>query len=76
MFATGRRRRQQRRGWGDRRWHHAAAAGRAWIDVDAALARSDSDAPLLALGDRIVTGPTRTNVCDLAIAWIDPIAAS
>ncbi len=46
------------------------------IDVDAALARSDSDAPLLALGDRIVTGPTRTNVCDLAIAWIDPIAAS
>ncbi|MBX7084236.1 MAG: DUF4147 domain-containing protein [Nannocystaceae bacterium] len=46
------------------------------LDLDAALARSDSDALLSALGDRIVTGPTRTNVCDLAIAWIDAADAS
>ncbi len=46
----------------------AAALGQ---DADASLAAQDSYAFFAALGDLLVTGPTRTNVNDLRIALVD-----
>jgi hydroxypyruvate reductase len=37
------------------------------LDLEAALADNDSHAALRALGDLVVTGPTGTNVADLAV---------
>ena len=45
----------------------AAAAGQ---PLEQALARSDSHRLLRALGDLHVTGPTDTNVTDLAFVWV------
>lgn len=47
----------------------AAAAG---LSPRAALEQNDTDAFFRALGDQVVTGPTGTNVNDLAIALIYP----
>jgi len=47
----------------------ARAAG---IDVRAALARSDSYAVHRATGDLVTSGPTRTNVADLAFVRVQP----
>jgi hydroxypyruvate reductase len=47
----------------------ARAAGRG-LDVRASLARSDSHPLLAALGDLYVTGPTDTNVADLALVLV------
>jgi glycerate-2-kinase len=47
----------------------AAARG---LDVRAALARSDSHPLLAALGDLFVTGPTETNVSDVALLLVQP----
>jgi len=47
-----------------------AAGGRAGLDARAALAANDSHAFLAAAGDLIVTGPTGTNVNDLAVALV------
>jgi glycerate-2-kinase len=49
-----------------RTWQRIAAAGR---DPDADLARHDSYAALAAAGALLRTGPTGTNVMDLAIAF-------
>jgi glycerate-2-kinase len=46
----------------------AEAAG---IDLAAALDHNDSGRALAALGDRIVTGPTGTNVADLYLALVE-----
>lgn len=43
-----------------------ARARAAGLDPDAALARHDSHGLFAALGDLVRTGPTGTNVCDLA----------
>lgn len=53
----------------DRTVSRIAAAG---LSIDDALSRSDTDAILAALDDRLVTGATSTNVCDLVIALADP----
>jgi len=45
----------------------AAARG---LDVRAELARSNSHPVLAALGDLYVTGPTETNVTDLALVLV------
>jgi hydroxypyruvate reductase len=45
----------------------AARAVQAGVDLAAALAGNDAYAALAALGDLFVTGPTGTNVMDLAI---------
>jgi len=44
-----------------------ARARAAGLDPEAALARHDSHTLLDALGDLVRTGPTGTNVCDLAV---------
>jgi glycerate 2-kinase len=49
----------------------AARARQAGIDPAAALADNDSHAVLDASNDLLVTGPTRTNVADVYIAFID-----
>ena len=49
----------------------AASARRAGIDPAAALADNDSYAALRASGDLLLTGPTRTNVADVHVAYID-----
>lgn len=55
-------------GWVDgTTWHRTQAAG--W-SVPRALAVHDSGPLLKALGDRIVTGPTGTNVMDLCLALV------
>lgn len=53
----------------DRSLARIAAAG---LSIDDALSRSDTDAILAALDDRLVTGATSTNVCDLVIVLADP----
>ena len=50
----------------------AASARRAGIDPAAALSDNDSHAAMRASGDLLVTGPTRTNVADAYVAYIDP----
>jgi glycerate 2-kinase len=45
-----------------------AAAG---LDAAHLLRTNDSDAAFAAIGDRIVTGPTRTNVNDLRVILVD-----
>lgn len=52
----------------DRTASRIAAAG---LSIDDALSRSDADAILAALDDRLVTGATSTNVCDLVIVLAD-----
>jgi glycerate-2-kinase len=47
-----------------------ARAGRLGLDARGALARNDSGAFFEAEGGLFVTGPTRTNVMDLALLWI------
>ncbi|HTO71610.1 MAG TPA: DUF4147 domain-containing protein [Myxococcota bacterium] len=47
-------------------------AGAIGLDLAAALARSDSHGILAALGDLYVTGPTETNVADLALVDVRP----
>ncbi len=47
----------------------AAAAG---LDLEAALARNDSYGFFAALGDLVITGPTRTNVNDFRAMAIAP----
>jgi hydroxypyruvate reductase len=42
------------------------------VDLHAALARSDSHAVHAALGSLFTTGPTRTNVADLALLRVQP----
>jgi glycerate 2-kinase len=49
----------------------AAAARRAGIDPAAALSDNDSHAALTASGDLLFTGPTRTNVADAYVAYLD-----
>lgn len=49
----------------------AARARAAGIDLDAALARTDSHRVLATLGDLVVTGPTGTNVADVVVALRD-----
>jgi glycerate-2-kinase len=51
----------------------AAALG---LDARAHLARSDSHPLLAALGDLYVTGPTETNVADLALVLVRPTRAA
>jgi hydroxypyruvate reductase len=47
--------------------HTAARAAVAEVDLEAALAEHRSGEALAALGDRILTGPTHTNVNDLFV---------
>ena len=47
-------------------WERALAAG---FDPHAALNSHDAYQLLRATGDLLITGPTRTNVMDLALAW-------
>ncbi len=47
-------------------WERALAAG---CDPHRALARHDAYPVLRAAGDLLITGPTNTNVMDLALAW-------
>jgi hydroxypyruvate reductase len=49
----------------------AARAQDLELDVDAFLRRNDSGAFFEALGDRVVTGPTGTNVGDVQVLLID-----
>jgi glycerate-2-kinase len=49
-----------------------ARARRAGLDARAALAANDSHAFFRAEGGLFVTGPTRTNVMDLALVRVDP----
>ncbi len=49
----------------------AASARQAGIDPAAALSDNDSHAALRASGDLLLTGPTRTNVADAYVAYID-----
>jgi glycerate-2-kinase len=56
-------------GWAD--GHSAVRAEAAGIDLAAALDHNDSGRALAALGDRIVTGPTGTNVADLYLALVE-----
>jgi len=46
-----------------------ARAGRLGLDARGALARNDSGSFFQAEGGLFVTGPTRTNVMDLALLW-------
>jgi glycerate-2-kinase len=48
-----------------------ARAGRLGLDARSALARNDSGGFFAAEGGLFVTGPTRTNVMDLALLWIE-----
>jgi len=45
------------------------------LDPAEHLARNDADTLFAALGDRVVTGPTRTNVNDFRAILIEPAAA-
>lgn len=55
-------------GWVDgATWRRAAQAG---VPVAAALAGHDTGPALATLGDRLVTGPTGTNVMDLALVLV------
>jgi len=56
-------------GWAD--GSSVQRAHSAGIDLEAALVRNDSGSALKALGDRIVTGPTGTNVADLYLVLVD-----
>ncbi|MBA3939275.1 MAG: glycerate kinase, partial [Planctomycetes bacterium] len=47
-------------------WARIAARG---LDPERALRRHDAYPALQAAGDLVVTGPTNTNVMDLALAW-------
>ena len=49
-----------------------ARARRLGLDARAALARNDSGGFFEAEGGVFVTGPTRTNVMDLALLWLEP----
>jgi glycerate-2-kinase len=49
-----------------------ARARRAGLDARAALQANDSHAFFRAEGGLFVTGPTRTNVMDLALVRVDP----
>ncbi len=49
-----------------------ALAARRGLDPAAALARNDAGTLFAALGRRIVSGPTRTNVNDLRVVLVDP----
>ena len=51
----------------------AAAAG---IDLRARLAENDAYGVFAALGDLVVTGPTRTNVNDFRAILVDPMDAT
>jgi glycerate 2-kinase len=48
-----------------------ARASRLGLDARSALARNDSGAFFAAEGGLFVTGPTRTNVMDLALLWVE-----
>jgi glycerate-2-kinase len=50
-------------------------ARRLGLDARAALARNDSGGFFCAEGGRFVTGPTRSNVMDLALLWFEPGSA-
>jgi hydroxypyruvate reductase/glycerate 2-kinase len=52
--------------------HTVVRAARTGVDLEAALADHRSGEALAALGDRIVTGPTQTNVNDLFVIAIGP----
>ncbi len=56
-------------GWAD--GESAARARRIGVDLLDALARNDAGSALARLGDRIVTGPTGTNVADLYLVLVD-----
>ena len=49
-----------------------ARAGDAGLAASEALAGNDAHPLLAASGDLLFTGPTRTNVADVTVAWIDP----
>jgi glycerate 2-kinase len=49
-----------------------AAARAAGLDPEGALARHDAGRFFAALGHRLVTGPTRTNVNDFRVVLVDP----
>ncbi len=49
-----------------------ARARRLGLDARAALERNDSGGFFSAEGGAFVTGPTRTNVMDLALLWLEP----
>jgi glycerate 2-kinase len=54
----------------------AARAARGEIDLQAALAEHRSGEALAELGDRVVTGPTQTNVNDLFVIAVGPARES
>jgi hydroxypyruvate reductase len=56
-------------GWAD--GQSVTRARRRGLDLRDALARNDAGTALKDLGDRIVTGPTGTNVADLYLALVD-----
>ena len=56
--------------------HTVARAARAEIDLEAALAGHRCGEALAELGDRIVTGPTQTNVNDLFVIAAGPAGAA
>jgi len=58
-------------GWADGTSSRRARA--LGVDLEEALARNDSGTALRALGDRIVTGPTGTNVADLYLVLVDEV---
>ncbi len=61
-------------GWAD--GTSARRARAAGIDLEDALTRNDSGQVLSALEDRIITGPTGTNVADLYLVLIDEVKAT
>ncbi|MCD6014766.1 MAG: gck [Solirubrobacterales bacterium] len=56
--------------------HTVVRAARGEIDLEAALAEHRSGEALAELGDRVITGPTQTNVNDLFVVAVGPAEAS
>jgi glycerate 2-kinase len=54
--------------------HTARRAGEAGIDLEAAVGEHRSGEALAGLGDRVVTGPTRTNVNDMFVLAVGEAA--
>ncbi|MDT8367565.1 MAG: DUF4147 domain-containing protein [Longimicrobiales bacterium] len=54
----------------------AARAAEAGVDLADALERNDTGRALAAIGDRIITGSTGTNVADLYLALVAPLPVS
>ena len=52
--------------------HTARRAAEAGVDLEAAIAGHRSGEALEALGDRVVTGPTQTNVNDMFVLAVGP----